>query len=239
MSVVEVIVVAIAALLGGAAQSMLGFGAAFTTVPVLAVVAPQLLPGAALVAFLPLAGLMALRERRHVDRQSALRLSVARIPGILSGAVAVKLLEPRGLAMVVAVIMLLAVGSVVAGWSFEPTPSAQRLAGAVSGFAGTSVGLGGPPLAVLYRDRPPAESRPTLAIVFASGIMMSLAALAVSGSFSRAQMSAGALISLAILSGMVMAAPLLRRVDDATIRRWLLAWAAAGSLLALLRVLFG
>lgn len=231
--------VAIAALLGGAAQSLLGFGAAFTTVPVLAVLAPQLLPGAALVAFLPLSGIMALRERRHMDRDSARRLSVARIPGILAGTVAVRLLEPRGLALVVAVIMLLAVASAAAGWSVAPTPPAQRWAGAISGFAGTSVGLGGPPLAVLYRGRPPSESRPTLAVVFATGIVMSLAALTVSGSFTRAQLAAGAIISLAILAGMALAAPLLRRLEDSTIRKGLLVWAGAGSLLALSRVLIG
>lgn len=239
MSVVELVVVAIAALLGGAAQSVLGFGAAFTTVPVLAVVAPELLPGSALVAFLPLSAVMALRERHHMDRSSALRLSTARIPGILLGTVAVRYLDPRGLALVVALIMLLAVGSAAAGWSILPTPSAQRIAGAISGFSGTSVGLGGPPLAVLYRGRPPSESRPTLAVVFATGIVMSLVALTASGSFSAAQGAAGAIISVAILLGMAVAAPVLRRVHDDTVRRGLLVWAGAGSLLALARVLLG
>lgn len=194
---------------------------------------------AALVAFLPLSAVMAVRERHHMDRPAALRLSICRIPGILFGTAAVRYLDPDGLALVVAVIMLLAVGSAPAGWSVDPTPAAQRVAGAVSGFSGTSVGLGGPPLAVLYRSRPPAESRSTLAVVFATGITMSLAALAVTGSASLAQVSAGALISVAILAGMVAAAPMLRRLDETTIKAGLLLWAGAGSLLALLQAVLG
>lgn len=239
VSAAEVVVVAVAALLGGAAQSVLGFGASFTTVPVLAVVAPELLPGAALVALLPLSTVMAVRERAQMDRGAAVRLSLARIPGILLGTAAVRYLDPRGLALVVAVFMLLAVASAAAGFRIDPTPGAQRLFGAISGFSGTSVGLGGPPLAVLYRGRPASESRPTLAVVFATGIVLSLAALAVTGSASTGQASAGAAIAVAILVGMVAAAPLLRRLDDATIRNGLLVWAGAGSLLALGQVLLG
>ncbi|CAN5283329.1 sulfite exporter TauE/SafE family protein [soil metagenome] len=239
MSAVEIAVVVFAAAAGGAAQSVLGFGAAFTTVPVLAVVAPQLLPGAALVAFLPLSSVMAVRERRHMDRPSALRISASRIPGILLGTLAVRLLDARGLAATVAVIMLLAVVSTAAGLAVEPTPRNQRIAGAVSGFAGTSVGLGGPPLAVLYRSRPAAQTRPTLAVVFATGIVMSLAALALSGSFGREQLLNGMWISGAILAGMVLATPLLRRLSEARIRSGLLLWAGAGSVLALVQVLTG
>lgn len=239
VSAVEIVVVAIAAVLGGAAQSVLGFGAAFTTVPAIAIVAPELLPGSALLAFLPLSAAMLVRERHHVDRRAALRLSIARLPGIALGAAAVRVLDPRGLAAVVAVLLLIAVGTAASGLAISPTPTAQRIAGAISGFSGTAVGLGGPPLAVLYRDVAPSTSRPTLAVVFTTGILTSGVALSASGSLPARHLVVGAVLSLAILAGMVLAAPVLRRLSDARIRTGLLAWAAAGSLLALVRVVLG
>ncbi len=237
MSGPEMMFVVVAAVLGGAAQSVLGFGAAFTTVPALAVVAPELIPGAALVSFLPLTMTMALRERRHVDHGAATRISLARIPGILAGTLAVKLADPDALAAGVAVVLLGAVASAALGWRVTPRPLTEGIAGVVSGFSGTAVGLGGPPLAVLYRDRPPTESRPTLAIVFAVGIVMGLGSLGVSGSLTTAQLVTGAQLAVAIIAGMVLAAPLLRRLSDAHVRQGLLVWAGGGSLVALLRVL--
>lgn len=239
MSGPEVLLVVVAAVLGGAAQSVLGFGAAFTTVPALALVAPELIPGAALLSFLPLTSSMAWRERGRIDRTAAVRVSIARLPGIALGTLAVRIADPEALAAGVAVVLLAAVLSAALGWSVTPTPWAERITGAISGFSGTAVGLGGPPLAVLYRDRPPGESRPTLSIVFAVGIVCSLASLGWSGSFTAAQAVAGAWIAVAIMGGMTLAAPLLRRLSDAHLRRGLLVWAGGGSAVALLRVLAG
>jgi hypothetical protein len=49
----------VSAVLGGLAQGTVGFGAAFATVPALALIAPELLPGSMLVAVLPLTLAMA------------------------------------------------------------------------------------------------------------------------------------------------------------------------------------
>lgn len=235
----EIAFVVIAAVMGGAAQSVLGFGAAFTTVPALAVVAPELLPGAALVSFLPLTTVMAVRERSSSDVPAAIRLSLARIPGILVGTVAVRLLDARGLAVTVAVVMLAAVISVLLGWSVPVTPTSESVAGTVSGFFGTAVGLGGPPLAVLYRDRPAQQIRPTLAVVFCTGLALSLLALGVTGSFTRDQAAVGAGLAVAVMAGLIVASPLLRRLPDQVVRAGLLVWAGGGSIVALAQAVFG
>jgi uncharacterized protein len=239
VEVAELVLLAVAALVGGAAQSALGFGAAFTTVPALALVAPELLPGSALVSFLPLTLWMAVDGRADADRRSAARVMLARVPGIAAGTAAVALADADALAVGVAVVLLAAVTSSLAGWTVRTTPVTEAVAGVVSGFCGTAVGLGGPPLAVLYRDRAPAESRATMAAVFAVGIVLSLASLAATGGFTVAQARAGALLGVAIMAGLAVAAPLLRLLTDAQLRRGLLVWAAGGSAAALLRVLLG
>ncbi|MGI9017987.1 MAG: sulfite exporter TauE/SafE family protein [Euzebya sp.] len=232
----EMVFVLVAAVLGGAAQSVLGFGAAFTTVPAIAIVAPELIPGAALLSFLPLTGIMALRERTLMDRPAAFRICVARVPGILLGTAAVKVLDADDLATGVAIVMLGAVVSAGLGWSVAMTPTSERIAGVISGFSGTAVGLGGPPLAVLFRDRPPQQSRPTLAVVFTIGILLSTFTLAVTGSLTWNQVTSGAVIAVGLMAGLVLASPLLARLSDKTIRGGLLVWAGSGSAVALLRV---
>jgi uncharacterized membrane protein YfcA len=239
VSGLDLLLVAVAAVAGGAVQSALGFGAAFTTVPVLAVVAPELLPGAALLAFLPLTLLMAVRERSHLDRPTALRIMAARVPGILLGTAAVRVADPDALAVGVAVVLILAVLTAATGWRVPATPRNEVGFGMASGLAGTAVGLGGPPLAVLFRERPPAEIRATMSAVFAVGIVMSLLSLGVTGSFDGPQAVVGGQLALAILAGLLVATPLVRRLSDAHLRRGLLVWAGGGSAAALLRVLAG
>ena len=85
VGIAGVVLVATAALLGGVAQSIVGFGAAFATVPALALTAPELLPGAMLVAALPLSVTMAFVGRADLDRASATRLMGGRFPGIVIG----------------------------------------------------------------------------------------------------------------------------------------------------------
>lgn len=233
------VLVAAAALMGGAAQSILGFGAAFTLVPVLAVVAPELLPGAPIVAFLPLSALMAWRERRSLDRPAAARLVAARVPGTLVGTAAVALMPVHWLAACVAVLLLVAVAASARGWTVAQSRRNEAVAGAVSGFSGTAVGLGGPPLALLYRGRHSAELRPTLAAVFVLGICLSLMALGVSGGVQAGDIRAGAALAGMNVLGLVAAAPVLRRMPEETIRAGLLVWAGVGAVLALVRVMLG
>ena len=233
------VLVAAAAVLGGAAQSVLGFGAAFTLVPALAVVAPDLLPGAAITAFLPLTALMAFRERHHADRPAAKRLVMARVPGTLVGTVAVALLPTRGLAATVAILLLAAVVSTARGWTLPETRRTETAAGLISGFSGTAVGLGGPPLALLYRQRHSSEIRPTLAVVFGLGTVLSLATLGATGGFDVEDLRAGLALGGLNVVGMVLTAPALRRLPETVIRQGLLVWAFVGAVLALFRVVAG
>ncbi|MEE8601274.1 sulfite exporter TauE/SafE family protein [Euzebya tangerina] len=239
VSGLEIVFVALAALLGGAAQSILGFGVAFTTVPALALTTPELIPGAPLVAFLPMTVAMAFRESKQIDRDAAIRVAVARVPGIALGTLAVLVLSADGISVAVAVVMLVAVISTGLGWTVSVTPANERLAGLVSGFSGTATGLGGPPLAVLYRHRSPGEVRPTLASIFVPGILLALLGLALTGSLTLLQVQTGLVLAVAVATGMVVATPLLTRLSDETVRAGLLVWAGGGSLAALGQVLLG
>ncbi len=233
----ELALIALAACAGGVAQSTLGFGASFTTVPALAVIAPELLPAAMIVAIVPLSVVMVLRSRAELDVRGLGRLTIGRLPGIAAGGWVVATLPTGGLTIGIAVLLLGAVAAAAVGWQVTVRPGTEIVAGALSGLTGTAGGLGGPPLAVLYRGRAGAVMRPTLAGVWAVGAVPALTSLAVAGELVAAQVRAGGLLAVAMLTGLLVAEPIVRRVPDATIRRAVLGWAAIGGLLALVRTL--
>jgi len=231
--------IVLAAVLGGVAQSTVGFGGAFATVPALALTAPELLPGAMLVAILPLSVTMAILGRADLDRGSATRLMLGRLPGIAIGTVIVLVVEIRWLTAIVAAVLLGAVAASAGGWRLSVTPRRELVAGVVSGVTGTAAALGGPPLALLYRERDPAVVRPTLGAVWAVGIVIALLALAAVGSFTRTQALAGVLLSILLLVGLLLSRPLLRVLAPAHVRAFVLWWAGLGGVAALGRVLVG
>ena len=55
------------------------------------------------------------------------------------------------------------------------------VAGLLSGLAGTTTSIGGPPVALLYQHRPPQQIRSTLAVLFTVGAAMSLVGIWLSG----------------------------------------------------------
>jgi uncharacterized protein len=235
----ELLAVVTAAVLGGALQSTLGFGASFMLVPALAVLAPQLLPGSVIVAIVPLSVLMIARDRRGFDGWAVGRVTMGRLPGIAAGGLVVALLPLRWLTVTIAVVLLAAVVSVSAGWRLEVTRPREVAAGAVSGLTGTAAALGGPPLALLYRESTGSVLRPTLAGIWLVGTVPVLIALAVAGSLTRSQLAVGGWLGVAMVLGLTAAAPGVARVDDAMLRRLVLGWAAVGAVLALGRAVVG
>jgi uncharacterized protein len=235
----ELVVVLLAALIGGAVQSALGFGAAFTTVPALALLAPRLLPGSILVAILPLSITMVLRQRAGIDRWAVGRITLGRLPGIAAGAAIVAMLDVRSLTALIGALLLAAVIASAAGWQVRVTGPREVAAGVVSGLTGTAAGLGGPPLALLYRGSGSAKLRPTLAGVWLVGSLPAIGALALAGSFTLDQLRAGAVLAAAMIVGLLVAAPVVARVGDHQLRHLVLGWAGIGSLAALTRALLG
>ena len=231
--------IVIAAVLGGMAQSTVGFGAAFATVPALALTAPELLPGAMLVAVLPLSVTMAVVGRGHLDRASAARLMVGRLPGIAIGTSIVVVVDIRWLTAIVAVVLLAAVAAAAGGWRLQVTPRRELVAGVLSGVTGAATALGGPPLALLYRERDPQVVRPTLGVVWAVGIVITLLGLGAVGSFSATQALAGVLLAMLLLVGLLLSRPLLRLLTADQVRAVILWWAGLGGVAALGRVLLG
>lgn len=235
MTGLEILVVVLSAVAGGAVQATLGFGGSFIMVPAVAVLVPEALPGAVLLGLLPLTAWVAWRDRRAVDRTAFVRISVGRVPGMAAATAVVALAPDRVLTLVIAGVLLLAVGATAAGWSVAPTRATQGVAGVVSGFTGTAAALGGPPLAILYRDAAGDDRRGTLSSVFALGIVIGLAMLATVDEFGAGDAPMGLLLGASLTGGALLMAPVVRRFSDDALRRAVLVWAAVGAVAALVR----
>lgn len=234
-----VAVVAVAAVAGGVAQATSGFGAAFVTVPALALIAPELLPGAMLTAALPLSAVMAASGWARIDRAAAVRLMLGRLPGIAVGTAIVAAAGVRLVTAIVAVILLVAVAAAATGWELELTPVREVVVGVVSGVTGTAAALGGPPVALVYRRWDPRVLRPTLGLVWAVGVVVALPALWATGSYNGTQAVAGGVLGLLLLLGLFVSRGLVRRLPAERVRTFVLVWAAVGGLAALGRVVLG
>ena len=153
MSIWGYCIVAAAIMLASALQASIGFGIGMLAAPIVALVDPALIPGT-LIMVATLVTLMVLaREREDIDLHGAKWALVGRVPGTIAGALLLAMLPERGLAIMLALVVLVGVALTSFGW----IPVARRrnvvLAGAASGVLGTATAIGGPPMALVWQRK--------------------------------------------------------------------------------------
>jgi uncharacterized membrane protein YfcA len=182
MSAVEILSLALVAVVGSAAQSATGFGVALPVAPA----AFALMSPADAVLTVASASLMhnllvlVTRHRRLAVRSAdAALLIAAALPGLVLGALLVAHTPKAPMQLAVGLAILLAVGFRL----HEPgrlAPLAHRFAGLPVGFVAggltTTVGINGPPLVIWLRARQATltQLRDTLAVIF---LALNLAAI--------------------------------------------------------------
>ena len=191
-------------------QASIGIGLGMIASPVLLFADPDFIPTAIMLAVLPLTFTVAWVDREHIEARDVGFALIGRVPGVIAGALVVAALSERVLAVMVAASVLLAVLASITGRLFEPTDRALVVAGLASGFAGTTTGVGGPPMALTYQNSDPATMRATISAFFAIGSLMSLAALALAGEVGMRQLQ----LTLLILPGVGLGVVTSRRVKD-------------------------
>ena len=121
-------------------------------------------------------------------RRETVALVAWSVPGLLAGAILLSAVPERPLEVLVAVVVLLAVGLRLSGAPRRRPWSHPRAAttGLTSGVLSTSTGIGGPPLVfhLLGRGLPRTAMRDTLAVVWLAGGVLSAIALIATGTFA-------------------------------------------------------
>lgn len=239
LSFAQASIILAAVAVGGAVQRSVGFGFALVAAPVLVLVRPDAMPATLLLLALPLTAAMALRERRAIDPDGFGRLTAGRLLGTIGG-VSLLLAVPRDALSALFGALILAAAALVAAPRVVPTEWRPRFAvGVASGVMGTAGSIGGPPLALLYRDRSGPELRSTLAASFLIGILISVTALAVADRVAGWHAVLALELLPALVGGLALGSLLARVADRTRIRTAVLVLAAISGLAALVQGLVG
>ncbi|WP_425586802.1 sulfite exporter TauE/SafE family protein [Streptomyces rameus] len=206
-------------------QGTSGLGFALIVAPVAGLLDPGLLPVFVLTSMIPLNLYVAWRERHSLDLRGARWITAARLTATPAGLALLWVVPEGDLGTVVGAATVLAavVSLVVPG--FVPGRGAYVGAGVVTGLTETATGVGGPPLALVYQHRPPAELRATVAVCFLVGEVASLALLFATGRGRAADMGWAVLLLPALAAGAWLSRLVHERVDARRMRAFVLAFA--------------
>ena len=220
-----------------AVQGSVGAGFNILSVPLLALIDPMLSPVPLLLVSLPLALSTALRKRAHVNVSGIRWIMAGRVPGLLIGLWILAVATETTVFVMIALLILAMVASMAFGLRIRRGRSADFGAGVVAGVAGLVAAIGGPPLALLYRDERGPTIRSTLGALFTFGVTLSIGARALTGHIAGSDVAVAAIFLVPTGVGFAISSQLLARVDDAAIRRAILVLSAPAAFALLLKSL--
>ena len=226
-----------AILLGSLVQTTAGMGFAMVSVPLLALISLDFVPGPTIFVNLFLTVLMLKDGRATIVRQEMLCLLPAILTGTVLGAVVLAHVPLATLGVLFALLVLLAVVVTFIVKVQCLTPSGLIIGGVAAGLMGTTSGIHGPPLAVIYQHEPIQKIRATLALVFLIAYTLSLLALALSGEFNVALAITGLLLLPGLLLGFQLGKRVRQRVSPARARMITLSIASVSAVILLVKSL--
>jgi hypothetical protein len=182
---------------GALLQGSVGFGFALVAAPLLVLIEPRLVPGPLLMTSLVLTTLITWRDFKSV-RLGDLGWSLpGRVVGTGVAIAALAVVPERRLQLLLGVVMLVSTGLAATPLRIAPGPASLFGAGTMAGITGTLTSVGGPPMALIYRDETGPRLRGTLNAFFVFGVCISLIGLMLSGHFGREH----ALMALVLMPG--------------------------------------
>ncbi len=235
MSVSALGYIAMAVAVAAFIQGTTGFGFALIVAPMLAFLAPDLLPVSLLLLMIPLNAYVAWRERAALHRSGAGWITAGRFVGTFGGLWVLTALTARHLNLLTGATTILAAAVTLIAPSFTPGRQALVAAGVVTGVMETATGIGGPPLALVYQHQAAAKLRSTLAFCFLVGQLMSLAVLGLAGHASASQFGDAAMLAPALVFGAALSRFLHTRVGGRVLRLTVLIFAIVSGAVLLFR----
>ena len=218
-----------------ALHSTVGFGFSLLSVPILALLNPLFAPVPQLLVVWPLTSAIVLRARHAVEVRSTLWILAGRVPGAVIGVVLLKWLSTAELDVLMSLMVMIGVALVVSRGSFRRTSSREVIAGVASGTMAMVSAIGGPPIALLYRNDEGPTVRANLGLVFAVGLTITITVRAAAGEMSWDEVLIGAALLPAVWLGLRASRFLIPRVDGPRLRNAIVIVAGAAAVLLLVR----
>ena len=232
------VLAAIAVGLGALVQGSVGFGFALVAAPLLTLIDPHFVPGAATVASAGLNLMTLYRTRSGPADWHGVRWACAGlVPGTLAAGAMLAAMSAHLVAVSVGALVLVAVLLSLAGLNVSRNALSMLAVGGLSGFMGTTATVGGPPIALAYQHESGPLIRATLNRFFLVSTVLTVAVLIPAGRLGLEHLWAGLAMLPGVLVGYVAAQSLHGRIDAGWARPAVLTIAAVSSIAVLVREL--
>jgi len=230
----DLLLAVLVVVLGSIIQGVSGVGGGFIMVPLLAMINMKYLPGPLIFGSLSISGLMAWRERAHIDFRATHFTLLAIIPGATLGAWLLSRVAPDRLGIVFGSMILFAVIISALGVHFPLTRITATISGFFAGMMGASSGIGAPVIAVLYQRESGPMLRSTLAYVYTIASVLIVLALVIFGKFSLSEAQSGLLLVPGFMLGYICSRPLALHFDHGATRYIVLGVSASAAAVLLI-----
>ena len=231
-------VIVVVVFVAGVFQASVGFGANVIAQPIVYLLDPSLVPGSILLTNTFLACLVMVRDRQSIDQRPVAGVVAGILLGTALGVVTIRAASPDTLAIVIAVSVLTMVVLMASnGLTLDPSNRNVNVASLIGGFTGTTAGIGGPPLALVYQRAEGPTVRASLASYFVLASAVALVGLALAGRFGWRELGIGVGLFPVTAVAFATSRPLLPVVDRGITRPAILATSAAAALVLLVRTI--
>jgi uncharacterized membrane protein YfcA len=224
--------------IGAMVQGSVGFGLGMFSVPLLVLIDPRFVPGPLLCVSIALTVLLTRREWHSVRVTELKWAIVGRVLGIGAAMAALEIIPSRQIGLLFGALVLAAVLLSVSGLRLAVTPRSLFGAGVLSGFMGTTVSIGGPPIALLYQHQSGSRIRGNLSAYFVIGVSMSLVGLHFIGMFGMPEFLIAVSLLPGVLVGFLVSRHTAGALDRGYVRTGVLLVSAASALAVLIQHLF-
>jgi uncharacterized protein len=199
--------------LGSVLQASTGLGSGLITVPLLALISLELIPGPLIFASLTLSSLMAWRGRNSINFLNVKTLTIGLIAGTAVGTLSISAVPLDRAGIVFGILVLFAVAITASGTRIRLNRLNLLGAGALSGFMGVTASIGAPVLAILYQHEESKTLRATLAFLYFISSTMMVVFLHFGGRFELKELQLGICLIPGFLIGYFLAAPVANVLD--------------------------
>jgi uncharacterized membrane protein YfcA len=232
------VICAITVFIGTLVQRLSGAGYGMFAAPVMAIVAPEWLPGTVLLVGFVIGSGALLNARDAIQWKDLPPGFAGRILGAgIAAYIATAVVGTDALEIIVGFIVLFAVALTLLGLSFPISRVSLFVAGTVGGVMGTLTGIGAPPMAILYSKVEARRSAATQNAFYGFGTLVAIIALSTVGVLTLAQLAFAATLAPLVPVALRVSRPLAVRFERGAIRPWALGLATISALALLWRSL--
>ena len=235
LSLIELVFISVLLFASAAIQGILGFGFAVISSPILVQIEPLLVPQILSLLALPMVYRIYQREKKEVDWKPFKFLFLGRVIGGPLGLLLLINLNERLLSISVGAIVFFAGVATFNEWTLERNNQTSWIAGSLSGIFAMIAGVGGPPIAILYRGASGKEFRPSLNAVFTFGIIITLSLLFISGEIYRDHIVLILYLAIPVALGLKLSSSLFSDISDATISKGVTYFSIISGLIVIFR----